>query len=646
MEQEKTSAISRVSGLSFSAQINSNRIVALFFLYIYGIYGFSKVTPTWENLDGKVFYIGSQTAIHLSIALVFFYQIKFLSDKIENKVNIVLSKFQIASFLIFIIFYISLNYSALKLDLYGDETSYAKYAYLHLEKISNLALMGNESLEDFKLRALIQIVGIIVLIVSLIAIFYLMKLPIRIFYYSLILLTICFRLINLEFFKFEDENSQPFLIIYQIFISIFGLNSFSFRLGSIFIFAIFSAVLLNEINKLLKNTIASLIVSIGFLSTPIILTMSTKIDHGMFTFFTCCFVLLWWIGGWEKSIFDRKIFVLSSIYLSLTNLIIILILVVTLALNNYRTKKIRFKQIKLSQLGILVYVLPFLTIHFFRVVKSMHITNQMNSDEIPSFMERIALTWSGIYTFADKHVLIIILIGVMSFMLIKHGGFNFIFVFLIFLAFASLTAPGALGWNRYYLEWLVPFALFLYVKIFRIKKIIPVLMSIFLILVSMINVNLFINFSKNFANFDNFVVQEKWNIASSNIQPTNIIWPGTYYEEILEESKLISKKSECLIVGNFWSAVPETLSGYSVKAIRDIQPNYDFNRKTLDELMFYKANVKEIDLSSIDCVYIVAAVNKFQLHNYLTNRGWSSTQAQIKNSDYSFFILQKPNPVG
>jgi hypothetical protein len=644
MGTTSTSTISKISNYHYNLQFNCNRILALFFFYIYGIYGFNRINPIWENIDGKIFYIGSQTIMHLSIILVFVYQIKFLANEKEKKINFVLNGLQITYFIVFTAFYIIINREALKIDLYGDETSYAKYAYFHFEKIVNFAVSQNENLQKLELDSLIQFAGLITSVASIITIVILMKVKTKFFYLILITLTIIFRFLNLQFFEFENENPLPFLVIYQSFLSLFGLDSIVFRLGTIFIFVVFSVALLNQVNKLLGNTFVSFIATFAFLSTPIILTMSTKLDHAMFTFFSYSFILLWWLNGWARPILDRKIFIIGSIYLSFTNFMVLLILALVLILENYKYHKISRNRIKLSSVSILIYALPFITIHFFRILKSFHITNQLASEESPTFIDRISQTWDGILSFTDPHTLIFILIGLIWFVFFRKRFSNSLFVILVFMAYSFFTAPGALSWNRYYLQWVIPFLLFLYVKLLRTKYFRRSAVSVILALSSGINLASFTSFSYRFSNFDYFVTQNSWNIGRDNIQPKNVIWPATYYEANLGKNKNLDMNSKCLIVGNFWSAVPETLSGYSAKTVFELQRKYELNRKTLDELMFYENKSKEIDLKNIECLFLIAAVNKNQLLDFLLKNGWISRNLNGPGSNYDFYILQKTGP--
>ena len=290
----------KLSGCKFKVEIRTDRIVAVLFSYIYGIYGFNKIDPIWGNLDGKIFYIVSQTVILLSIFLVFFNQIRFLSNQKERKDYFIIDQRQILYFMLFTTFFLALNGSALKIDLYGDETAYAKYSYWHFETITNVLLSRFPYLEDVKQNTLIQLIGLAVVALSIIIVRFLMKLPLKSFYFIIIISTMTFRILNLLFFKFENENPEPFLILHQGFLSIFGINSLSFRLGTVLIFVIFSVTLLNEVKKLVNNTLLSLIATLTFLSTPLMLTISTKLDHGMFTFFSYSFILLWWLDGWRN----------------------------------------------------------------------------------------------------------------------------------------------------------------------------------------------------------------------------------------------------------------------------------------------------------------------------------------------------------
>jgi hypothetical protein len=645
MGNVKRRAISQISKYQLNLQFNSNRILALFFFYIYGIYGFNKINPIWENLDGKIYYIGSQTIMHLSIALVFFYQIKFLANEKEKKVNYVISGLQVTYFILFATLYMIINREALKIDLYGDETSYAKYAYFHLEKITSFAISGNENLQDVELNSLLRLVGLALFAVSIITVIVLMKIKIKKFYFILIALTILFRILNLQFFQFENENPLPFLTIYQSFLSLFGLNSIIFRLGTMFIFVIFSVVLLNQVNKLIDNVLVSLIAVMAFLSTPIILTMSTKLDHGMFTFISYSFIILWWLDGWRRPILDRKIFILSSIYLSFTNLMILIVLAVILTLENFKNRRTPRDKIELGSISILIYALPFITIHFFRILKSFHITNEMSRGDTPKSIERISATWDGIFTFTDTHTLVLVSIGIIIFALLRRNFLNSLFLILVFLAYSFFTAPGALSWNRYYLQWLIPFLLFLYVIMLRARLLKQTVVSIILMLNIVVNVSNFTSFSYKFSNFDTFVYQNMWNIGRDNIQPKNVIWPGAFYEENLSKYEKLDRNSDCLIVGNFWSAVPETLSGYSAKSVFELQSEYELNRKTLDELMFYDGKSKDLDLKNLECLTLIAPVNKNQLLEYLLKSGWIPRNSNGIGSNYNLYTLQKPRPI-
>ena len=315
-----------------------------------------------------------------------------------------------------------------------------------------------------------------------------------------------------------------------------------------------------------------------------------------------------------------------------------------LSIDNNLSHKYRLNTFKFSTLGVLVYCLPFLTLHLFRIIKSLHITNEIDSDAFPTLIERVSLTWRGIFVFTDRPTLVLVLIGCFSFTFLKRNPLNSLFLFFVFLSYALFTAPGALGWNRYYLQWLIPFLLFLYISILKSRYVRKTIVSGILIIILLINVYHFKSFSEKFSNFDNFVVQENWDINQYNIQPANVIWPGTFYEEALNDFRSLGEESKCLIIGNFWSAVPETLSGYSARTIIDLQHTYELNRKTLDQLMLYRSNSQELDLSNVDCLFLVAASDKNQVLEYLVKKGWSSIKFNKFWGNYNFYILQKSSP--
>ena len=90
--------------------------------------------------------------------------------------------------------------------------------------------------------------------------------------------------------------------------------------------------------------------------------------------------------------------------------------------------------------------------------------------------------------------------------------------------------------------------------------------------------------------------------------------------------------------------MPETLSGYSARTIIDLQHTYELNRKVLDQLMSYRSNSQELDLSNIDCLFLVAAGDKNQLLEYLVKNGWSSIKFNQFWGNYNFYVLQKSSP--
>ena len=105
-----------------------------------------------------------------------------------------------------------------------------------------------------------------------------------------------------------------------------------------------------------------------------------------------------------------------------------------------------------------------------------------------------------------------------------------------------------------------------------------------------------------------------------------------------------TKESVCLIVGNYWGAVPETLSNYSGNKVLFLEKIYSANRKILDQLMFFDTLEKIPDTGDIKCLYLISPVNKMQLNQALIKLGWVSTQIAHKESNFVFYKLQNFNP--
>ena len=77
----------------------------------------------------------------------------------------------------------------------------------------------------------------------------------------------------------------------------------------------------------------------------------------------------------------------------------------------------------------------------------------------------------------------------------------------------------------------------------------------------------------------------------------------------------------------------------------ELQSEYELNRKTLDELMFYDGKSKDLDLKNLECLTLIAPVNKNQLLEYLLKSGWIPRISNGIGSNYNLYTLQKPRPI-
>jgi hypothetical protein len=640
---EKT--ITKITKFEFIIKIKTNRVIALFFLYTYGLFGFNRVLPIWENLDGKIYFITTQTIIIFAIVYVFYVQLKFFVKQEEIIKEVKITAKNLSGFLTIFLIMISLNFRTINIDLYGDETSYAKYTYWHFEKILKTFISTNSNYENIDLNKLIQIVAILSLMAIGFFTFGMMRTSINSFYLLVIALTVILRLLNLRYFQFSNENTHPFLLVYQSFLAIFGVISSSFRLASIFIFTTFAFLLWKEIHKIIKNKFLTSLALSGYLSTPLILSASSKIDHGIFTFFTVSFIFIWWIDKWKIPLHKRKVFILSSIYFSLTNFVLLFMLVIIILVS----QKIRagdvLQKLKSQKNSVYVYIVPFLAVHISKFVKQIYYSYITGTPKELTLVERLEISVEGLFQFTNRYSIFLIAAG-MIFLLSKFTVSKFFFLLGSFLVYAIFTAPGSVGWNRYYLGWLMPVIAVFYVGLFNIKFSWRRQMASFLVgLLIILNVFSFRNFINEYSRFDSFLAKNQWNIAKDNLQPENVIWPFTDYRKSLGKTKSVNNKVDCLIVGNFWSAVPETLSGYSTKSVFELQGKYELNRKTLDELMFYDGKTKYLDLKNLECLTLIAPVNKNLLREYLLKGGWIPRNSNSFGSDYNLYTLQKPRPI-
>jgi hypothetical protein len=622
-------------------RVNSYYILAFLFLYTYGIYGYRTIQPIWQHTDGLLFFWLTQVVLYGTLIAVLFFQYKTPIYEIQKK-NVILhvSKTYVLLFIIYFMLNLLINMKFISIDLFGDETSYAQYSIVQIQK--TITFSPNLLIESISTNQLLQVSTIILVILFLFIAHIMSKLKWKTTILLLAFLTIVFRFINLYFVKYDNPFTEPMIIFYNFGTALFGFNSTSFRITSLFIHSIFATVinyiLIKSLNLTLRKGFTTTLIII---SLPLALSSSTKIDHAKFTYYFMTIVIILLMN--KKIIFPNHIsfFLVLGVYFSLTNIAILIFAIVYFLINKTRREILGLHLA--NEWRIYCYLIPIVTMNILRVIYDNHAQGALSGQVFISYQERAQATVNSFFASTNLYNFLIIIIGIIIFP--KNKLINktelLLLILILFSVLIFFVNIGAIGENRYALE----FFYFLYpIFILRVLELTTYtsFFRLLLLILFLLNLYSFEVYQNSVSKFDKFLLKNNWETAATysaimKPQPQNIYYASASYSTVFKEN---TNTNTCYLQGYYSAGIPELLSGNSYNLVFQKQLNYSIYRPFLTELTLYTPK-KSLFEKSPSCIIISTHRYKNELVNYLTENNWFVDKVQISDHGIKVFILRK-----
>ena len=479
---------------------------------------------------------------------------------------------------------------------------------------------------------------------SLILIKYIKRLEWKKVVILILISTIILRIFNEIITKFDNENTEPLLLFYQIGSSIFGFNSKSFRLTTLAIFSSFMLIIYLILNRLFQyRFIKSLFSTLLIVSIPLALSASTKIDHGLYVYFSITIFILLAVSPIQCRSTYLSLFLVLSVYFAVINFTLIATLVFYFILKKKNRVEL-FKHI-LNNRYIYVYLLPQVAMHALRIIKNIHLAPLITGYVYVSPLERIHIILDLMTTATNFYILCFTVVGLLIFVLseFRNKLLIFILLFVVLLVQALFTVSTALGHNRYALQWLYPFYCIFIICIFNIKFLSRKIIYIFMSWLLFFNILSFNTFQIEINKFDQYIKNNKWNFYEDfSRQPSNITWTTIEYGIFLHNYNIRSNADSCILVGFYFESMPYILSGSdigTVKVLNQVFRSHTYN-KFRRQLFLYKPG-DNLMSSKINCLVISHLYYKNDLVEYLNLTGWTVINKNYSHNGIEVYVLKK-----
>jgi len=634
-----------MKNLEKKINISLNPYYLLLFIYVYsyGLYNFRRIEPIWLNSDGKVFFLITQFTLFSTLFIVLYFQYKISSAELSNKqIEFSLKIYDILTYpLFFCILYIS-NFRSISNDLEGDETSFAGYSVIHILRL--LENIPTNRFDDFRASQILQIFLVFIMFFSFILIKYIKRLEWKKVVILVLVSTIILRIFNEIITKFDNENTEPLLLFYQIGCSIFGFNSESFRLTTLAIFSGFMFIIYLILNRLFQfRFIKSIFSTLLIVSIPLALSASTKIDHGLYVYFSIIIFILLAVSPIQCRSTYLSLFLVLSVYFAVINFTLIASLFFYYILKKKNRVEL-FKHV-LNNRYIYVYLLPQIAMHALRIIKNIHLAPLITGYVYISPLERIHIILDLMTTATNFYILWFTIVGLLMFMLseFRNKLLIFILLFVTLLVQALFTVSTALGHNRYALQWLYPFYCIFIICIFNIKFLSRKIIYIFMSCLLFFNILSFNTFQIEINKFDQYVKNNKWNFYEDfSRQPSNITWTTIDYGSFLHNYNIRSKANSCVLVGFYFESIPYVLSGSdigSIKVLNQLILSNTFN-EFRRQLFLYKPG-DNLTIPKINCLVVSHLYYKNDLVNFLSSTGWTVISKDYSHNGIEIYVLKK-----
>jgi len=628
-------------------RINAYSVLIMLFVYSYGLYGFRRIEPIWQNIDGMLFFWISQTCLVMSLIIVLIVQFKISDTEVRSKfLKLKISIFELKLFLLYLILQYVLNYRSINLDLFGDETSYANYSIYQLQKLFDY--LPRQMQENVPEKNLYQPIIIIILVTAS----FLMKQIVNLKWKNRIvlafILTFILRILNEKIFHYDNIYTEPLLIFYNFGTAIFGFNNASFRITGLVINSMFAVLIHLILIRLINfNYFKAMLTSVLIISLPLSLSSSTKIDHARFTYYLFTIFII--VIFSKKKIPHKYIsfFLVLGFYFSFSSASLLAFLFIYCVVNKDRRKVLRIHLFK--EWKIYIFLLPQLFMHVSRIIMGNHL-NKTITGYIPlPYDVRVSTILSSVTTSTNLYNFFIVLFGIIYFpkdLKINRLG---LFLFICILSFVSVffIYIGALGENRYALQYFYPLYPILIIRILNSSKSLrrPLQVGLFFVLVA--NIYFFESFQNSISKFDDFINKANWRIASDYFlipskQPENIYYASTSYSNVFQNYNTFLSENNCILTGYYSAGMPELFSGYSHTSIRNKSHFTSRFRESINNINLFIPG-QNIDTGSMECIVVSIHLFKKELVNYLLEKGWLIEKTYDSSNGIKVLILRKPN---
>jgi len=619
-------------------ELSGRFLIPFLFCYHFGLYGFRTFNPEWQNLDGKVFFWLSELLMYASIpcALVLF----FLNTRANNRFKLVFSFRDIVFFFSLVVTKLILYKDYLVSSLVGDELYYAEYSIAPVKSIV-FPLSQAFSLDlpvDLSFR--FGILSILALIYFLVRKISLSKTTVFVKVLTLTSMIFILRLFNRFVFKNDIENTEPFLISYQLGIVFFGFNELSFRFSSLFIQSFYLTLLAKLLVKsgIVREKFSSTSVFLFSLLPPVASAAFT-VYHGNMGFYISSIGLMLLLLHEElRTVPKARVFVLFgtlSILTTLSAIPIVFSIFVFYAKGNLFAF---FGKVTRQAGDIICLLIPFCVGHLFRLVKLKHVEftlNEIGQGNQQSIFEKVYISNSSILRSFSLIFVLLGLIGILISLHLAKRNIRGLVVYLLGsqIAFSVFPVGVSLGVNQYNIQWLGPFVFVSILSIFlllsRVEKLLYKLglffLTLTLIFVLVVDIDRFRN---QLSNYESKTILKEQYASIRDWTPKNFIWgmnsnPHSITWTIEEECLFIGAQNSPgmsrLIAGSSFNDYANNLK------LREAE-----GRESLEYFEYLDPTSIQIEPRNLktNCVFTSYHPHRILIENQLIELGFFKAQSQ------------------
>jgi hypothetical protein len=630
---------------TFTLRINFYSVLIALFVYSYGFYGFRRLEPIWQNLDGKVFFWTNQIFLIISLLVVLFVQFNHTQSEVLRKnFKINISIKEISFFLAFVCFQLVFSSSFLTLDLFGDETSYLKYSIHQIQTSMNLISLEIQNSQPAKnLYRIAVTFGLIVLYIVL-------RLVSKLSWKTKVIIaglfTLLLRIFNEKIFKYDNIYTEPITLFYNVGTAAFGFSNTGIRFTGLVVNAFFAIIMhLIFVRYLNYGNFKAFISSCIIISLPLGFLGATKIDHAKFTYylFTIFIILLFA----KKSIPSRVIAftLVLGFYFSFSSISLIVFLLFYSIINSYRRNQLVI-HLK-NEWRIYLFLLPQFVMHLSRIIMATHLSKHIDGYVSVSYPDRARIILNSVISSSDLYNLILIILGIVFFPKALKMTRSGLFLFLCILSVTSILFiyVGALGENRYVLQYFYCLYPIVVIRLLDSSRSIKFIANAVLALMLMANIYSISVFTRSVEKFDSFLVKSNWRIASDyylvpSRQPKYIYYPSVSYSEVFRLEKDFLLQNRCLLSGYYFGGMPEFLSGYSHKEIEVREKLFSKYRFVINDINLFLPG-DTVDTKDLTCVIISTHSYKRDLVDYFIRSDWRIDKQYLSRNGIKVFVLSK-----